>query len=126
MYYYNPRKYVSRQDKWSRKFTGPFLVIGVPGPVNVKLQRSRRARPFYAHVDKVKPYESERLPKSWLSEPAGDEPGGEPAPAAGDVRADNAAAESEVGDAIAGVPSVQDYRTPRPRRQAGRPRRYME
>ena len=31
VYYYNPRKYVGRQDKWSRKFTGPFLVVGVPG-----------------------------------------------------------------------------------------------
>ena len=69
VYYYNPRKYVGRKDKWSRKFTGPFLVIGAPGPVNVKLQRSRRAKPFYAHVDKVKPYEAEQLPKSWLSEP---------------------------------------------------------
>ena len=44
VYYYNPRKYVGRLDKWSRKFIGPFLVVGVPGPVNVKLQRSRRSR----------------------------------------------------------------------------------
>lgn len=126
VYYYNPRKYVGRQDKWSRKFTGPFLVIGVPGPVNVKLQRSRRAKPFYVHVDKVKPYEAEQLPKSWLSEPASGEPVVDEPLAASDGRIDNAAVESEVEDAIAGVPSVHDYRSPRPRRHARRPLRYRD
>jgi len=29
VYYYNPRKHVGRQDKWSRKFSGPFLVVAV-------------------------------------------------------------------------------------------------
>ena len=124
VYYYNPRKYVGRQDKWSRKFTGPYLVIGVPGPVNVKLQRSRRAKPFYAHVDKVKPYEAEKLPKSWLSEPISGEPVADEPSAASDGRIDTTAVESEMGDAIAGVPSVHDYRSPRPRRHAGRPIRY--
>ena len=57
-----------RQEKWSRKFTGPFLVVGLSGSVTVKLQRSRRSKPFYTHVDKVKPYEAEQLPKSWLDE----------------------------------------------------------
>ena len=61
---------MGRQEKWSRKFTGPFLVVGVPGPVNVKLHRSRRSKSFYAHVDKVKPYEAEQSPKSWLDEMA--------------------------------------------------------
>jgi len=69
-FYYNPRKYVGRQDKWSRKFIGPFLVVAVPGPVNVKLQRSRRAKPFYTHVDKVKSYLADKLPKPWINEPA--------------------------------------------------------
>jgi len=39
VYYLNPRKYVEGQKKWSRKFTGPFLVVGVPGPVNVNIHR---------------------------------------------------------------------------------------
>ena len=49
VYYYNPRKLPGRQDKWRRKYTGPLLVVGVPGPVTLKLQRSRRAAPFYVH-----------------------------------------------------------------------------
>jgi len=35
--YFNPRKYRGKQDKWRRKFTGPHLVVDVPGPVNVAL-----------------------------------------------------------------------------------------
>jgi len=27
VYYYNPKKFKGRQDKWERKYTGPFLVI---------------------------------------------------------------------------------------------------
>jgi len=64
MYYFNPRKLVGRQDKWRRKFAGPFMVTKVVAPVNVVLQRSRRARPFCVHIDRVKPYESEHVPKS--------------------------------------------------------------
>ena len=70
VYYFNSRKYVGRQEKRSRKFPGPFLVVGVSGPINVKLQRSRRSKPFYPHVDKVKPYKAEQLPKSWFDETA--------------------------------------------------------
>ena len=124
VYYYNPRKYVGRQDKWNRKFTGPFLVVGIPGPVNVKLQRSRRAKPFYAHVDKVKPYLADNLPTPWISEPADEtkEPATE---AVNNENGEPARLETEA-DAIAGVPSVHEYRSPRPQRHAGRPRRYLD
>ena len=37
-------------------------------PVNVMIQRSRRANLFCVHIDKLKPYVAECLPKSWLSE----------------------------------------------------------
>ena len=46
----------------------PFLVVAVLGPVNLKLQRSRRAKPFVTHVDKVKPYLAEKLPKLWIDD----------------------------------------------------------
>jgi len=36
----NPRKEVGCQDKWRRKFSGPFLIVAIPGAVNVMLQRS--------------------------------------------------------------------------------------
>jgi len=69
VYYFNPRHYKGRQDKWSRKFSGPFLVIAVTSSVNVTLQRSPRAKKFVVHIDKVKPYMS-AVPKSWLADSA--------------------------------------------------------
>jgi len=38
------------------QFSGPFLVIRTPSPVTVEIQRSRKAKPFVVHIDKVKPY----------------------------------------------------------------------
>jgi transposase InsO family protein len=69
VYYFNPRHYRGRQDKWCRKFSGPFLVIGTPSPVNVTLQRTCRAKPFVTHIDKVKPYLAD-TPRSWLEDPS--------------------------------------------------------
>jgi hypothetical protein len=65
VYYFNPRRYKGRQDKWSRKYTGPFCVIRVLGPVNVELQQTQRSRPFIVHIDKVKPYHG-TPPKTWV------------------------------------------------------------
>jgi len=67
VYYFNPRKFVGRQDKWERKYTGPSLIIDTPSPVNVKLQRRKRAKTITVHIDKVKPFLGE-VPKSWLAE----------------------------------------------------------
>jgi len=36
--------------------------------VTVEIQRSRKAKPFVVHIDKVKPYLA-ATPKSWLAEP---------------------------------------------------------
>jgi len=63
--YYNPRHFRGREDKWNRKFSGPFLVIDVLPPVNLKLQWSPSAKPFIVHYDRVKSWEGE-IPKSWL------------------------------------------------------------
>jgi len=68
VYYFNPRKFQGRQDKWSRKYTGPFCVINVPGPVNVELQLNKRSKPFIVHIDKVKHFHGEP-PKAWLDIP---------------------------------------------------------
>ena len=62
VYYFNPRKLVGRQDKWRRKFCGPFLVTKILGPVNVLLQRTKRAKPFSAHIGKMKPYLADDTP----------------------------------------------------------------
>ena len=66
VYYFNPRRFKGRQDKCSRKYTGPFCVIRVLGPVNVELQLNKRSKPFICHIDKVKTYFGE-LPKCWLN-----------------------------------------------------------
>jgi transposase InsO family protein len=66
VYYFNPRRYKGRQDKWSRKYTGPFCVVRVLGPVNIELQQTKRSRPFIVHIDKVKPYLG-GSPKGWVA-----------------------------------------------------------
>jgi transposase InsO family protein len=63
--YFNPRRFKGRQEKWSRKYTGPYLVTEVLGPVNVRLQKNRKSIPFIAHIDKVKIFNGDP-PKNWL------------------------------------------------------------
>jgi hypothetical protein len=63
--YYNPRHFRGRQDKWSRKFSGPFLVLSLLPPVNLKIQRSPRTKPFIVHSDRVKPWTGD-VPATWL------------------------------------------------------------
>lgn len=65
VYCYNPRHYQGRQDKWSRKFSGPYLILEVLPPVNLKIQRSPKSKPFIVHFDKVKPWIGD-APKSWI------------------------------------------------------------
>ena len=42
-------------------------------PVNYLIQKTKRSRPFIAHVDKLKPFSTDNPPKSWLTdvEPVG-------------------------------------------------------
>jgi hypothetical protein len=67
VYYYCPRRFPRRSPKWQRMYTGPFLVVQVMGPVNVKLQSTPRSQPFVSHIDKLKlclgPH-----PVGWLSD----------------------------------------------------------
>jgi hypothetical protein len=60
VYYYSPRRTKGLQEKWQRKFSGPFEVVKLLGPVNLLIRRSPRARPFVVHIDKVKPFISEQ------------------------------------------------------------------
>ena len=48
------------------EWSGPFLVVLVTGPVNVEIQRSKRALKRTVHIDKLKPYVSDTMPTSWL------------------------------------------------------------
>jgi len=40
--------------------------VDVPSSVTVRIQRGKTAKPFTVHVDKVKPYVSDYMPKSWV------------------------------------------------------------
>ena len=65
--YFNPRKFQGKQQKWQRKFS-PYLVVKELPPVNYLIQKSKRSRFFVAHVDKLKPWVNDDLPKSWLTD----------------------------------------------------------
>ena len=56
VYFFNPRNRQNKQNKWLRKYTGPFEVVRVLGPVNVLLRKSERSKPFVAHLDKLKQF----------------------------------------------------------------------
>ena len=43
VYYFNPRRFHRRSEKWARKYTGPFVVEKVLSPVNYLLRRSPRS-----------------------------------------------------------------------------------
>jgi len=54
VFYYNPRKYMGRSEKWARKYTGPFRVAKQLSPVTVLLQAQNSRKTFVTHVDKLK------------------------------------------------------------------------
>jgi len=66
VYYYNPRKFKGKQEKWQRKYSGPFLVEKTVGEVNVIIRKNKNAKPMCVHIDKLKPYTAEDTPQSWL------------------------------------------------------------
>ena len=65
VYYLKPPRFRGIQDKWSRKYTVPFIFFRILGPVNVELRLNKKSKPFICHIDKIKPYYVE-LPKCWL------------------------------------------------------------
>jgi transposase InsO family protein len=67
VYYYYPRRRTGISVKWQRSFCGPFLIVAQVGPVNVRIQKTRRSKPFVVHIDKLKRCEA-GAPVSWLSE----------------------------------------------------------
>jgi len=56
VHYFNPRNRQNKQNKWLRKYSRPFEVVRILGPVNVLLRKSSRSKPFVAHLDKLKPF----------------------------------------------------------------------
>lgn len=126
--YFNARRFQGRQDKWARKFTGPFTVVRVTGPSNVLLQKTPRSRPFHVHVDKCKPFLAEENEEE-ANEQASDVLASESLPNRDAVVAPSQESDSETeenAEIIAGQPTDAAGRTPRPRREIRRPRRFCE
>jgi hypothetical protein len=65
VWYYYPRRYTGRSQKWQRSYIGPFLIVREIPPVNFVLQRSQRSKPFVVHGDKIKRCYS-TTPVSWI------------------------------------------------------------
>ena len=135
VYFYNPRKFAGQQDKWTRKFSNPYLVVKPLGPVNLLLQQSKRQRPFTVHIDKVKPFLADEIPRSWITTAEQDKRVGQLPPEEGAQSMEDGVDTTEQGlaeeqrggvdTAIAGVPP-EARRSPRPQRRAERPRRYLD
>jgi len=66
VWYHYPRRYSRRTPKWQKSFVGPFLVIRRLPPVNYVLQKSKFAKPFVVHTDKLKMCFSD-TPQPWIS-----------------------------------------------------------
>jgi hypothetical protein len=69
VFLYCPRRKLGRSAKWSRYYSGPYLITKVLGAVNFLIQRSPRAKAQVVHIDKLKRCEG-TTPASWLTTPA--------------------------------------------------------
>jgi len=100
-------------------------VTQVLGPVNLLLQLSKKAKPFCVHIDKVKPYEAEELPRSWLTDEEQCE-GSQGNQA--ELQSSEVFPVASLGgdNVIAGTVPCADGSTTRPRSHAGRPQRYQD
>ena len=81
VWYYYPRRYKGRSPKWTRTYTGPYLVVKVLPPCNYVLQKSAHGKSFVTHANKLKPCLSD-TPKSWILDETRQhaDPAGLPAP----------------------------------------------
>jgi transposase InsO family protein len=66
VWYFYPRRYKRISPKWQRTYVGPYLVMDQVGPVNYRIQKTKRSTPFVVHVDKLKLCNGP-TPASWLS-----------------------------------------------------------
>jgi hypothetical protein len=58
VYLFKTKRRRGIQEKWARKYEGPYIVLKHMGPVNLLVAKSPRSTPFCVHVDKVKPYQT--------------------------------------------------------------------
>ena len=46
----------------------PYLVIKELPPINYLIQKSKHSRPIISHIDKLKTWETDNPPKSWVTD----------------------------------------------------------
>ena len=64
------RKSLLLPNKWLRKFTGPFEIIKLLGPVNVVLRKSVKSTPSTTHIDKLRKITTDQTDPNSESEQA--------------------------------------------------------
>ena len=120
VYYFNPRRFQGRSEKWARKYTGPFVVEKVLSPVNYLLRRSPRSKPFVTHVDKLRTCfetgESEPVPPTAADKPTVSSP--PTTPGREDSQPRLGVCEDSYGS--------DEERVARPKRQTRAPKRFIE
>ena len=67
VYMYTPRRRQNLSPKWMLSYEGPYLLVQKMGPVNVRIQKSPRAKSIIVHIDKIKKVLGP-TPESWLKE----------------------------------------------------------
>ena len=73
VWYYYPRRFMNKSPKWTKFYTGPYLVIRVIEPGDYVIQRTKKSTPIVVHGDKLKCCYGE-TPLSWIaSTPSADE-----------------------------------------------------
>jgi hypothetical protein len=120
VWYYSPRRYVQRSPKWQRTYDGPYLIIRKINEVNYVLQKTRRSTAFAMHVDKLKLC-ADQSHISWLELAEADEQETTLVPVPGprlERRKKPVRAVEEVNS--------EEEPEARPRRNAGRPRRFED
>jgi len=65
VWYLYPRRRVGKSPKWSKYYTGPYLLIRLIPPNDVVLQKSKKSKSFVVHRDKIKLCHGP-TPESWL------------------------------------------------------------
>jgi hypothetical protein len=56
VWYYYPRRYVKRSQKFQCMYTGPYVVVRKIGELNYLIQKDSKSNSFVVHVDKLKAY----------------------------------------------------------------------
>ena len=67
VWYYYPRKYSQRSQKWSKFYTGPYRIQKRLNDVNFVIKKTPKSKSFVVHIDKLRSYTGD-TPTSWINQ----------------------------------------------------------